>query len=290
MSRRVLAVMLVVSLVFNLAVLLGFLRSRATRPTAPQTGTTLPDERSMLARLSRELTLDGPQLESVRALQQRQQQQASVFNDSLVVLRQDLQQELRKPDPDLEHVRTLVDQEADLHRQRRQADAELYGEFVGLLTADQKQRLSDRMGRRDASPGGQGRQPAGGAGTGGAGGPMPSPEAVRRYDRDNDGRLNTEEARRARSDLQNRRREVAPHVQQLPPLWPWFDADDDGMLNAAERADMQKFLSEHRPPRMGPDQMPQSPQDGRRAPDRRGGAPNRGARPPQGGDAPNNGA
>lgn len=282
MSYRVLAILLVISLVFNLAVLLGFMRSRTARPNVPPApATSLPDERSILARMARELNLDNQQMDAVRGLQQQQQQQAMVFNDSLVVLRQDLQAELRRPDPDLEHVRTLVDQEADLHRQRRQADAELYGEFVGLLTAEQKQRLGDRVGRHDGQPGGQGRQPQ----------PQPaSPDAVRRYDRDNDGRLNAEEARRARADLQNRRREVAPHVQQLPPLWPWFDADDDGMLNAAERADMQKFLSEHRPPRMGPDQMPQSPQDGRRPPDRRGGgAPNRGTRPPQG-DAPNAGA
>ena len=270
MSYRVLAILLVISLVFNVAVLLGFMRSR-TRPNLPPppSPTSLPDERSILARMARELNLDSKQMEGVRGLQQQQQQQAMVFNDSLVVLRQDLQAEMRKPEPDLEHVRSLVDQEADLHRQRRQADAELYGEFVGLLTADQKQRLGDRVGRRDGQLGAPSRQP-----------PPASPDAVRRYDRDNDGRLNAEEGRRARADLQKRRREVAPHVQQLPPLWPWFDADDDGMLNAAERADMQKFLSEHRPPRMGPDQMPRSPQDGRRAPDRRGGAPNRGTRPP----------
>ena len=261
MSRRVLVILLVISMVFNAAVLLGFLRARA-RPHSPPAPASMPGDRLPLPALARELSLDDKQANDLRSLQQRQQQQAMVFNDSLQVVRQDLQEELGKPDPDLEQVRTLVDQEADLHRQRRQAEAELYGELVGLLSPDQRKRLGERIGRTDGRPGL----------------PRPrsavSPDVIRRYDRDRDGRLNSEEARQARTDLENRRREVAPHVPRLPPIWPWFDQDDDGELNATEQADMQKFLSEHRPPRMGPGQ--QTPEDGRRSGDRRG---NRGARP-----------
>jgi len=270
MSRRVLVILLVISMVFNAAVLLGFLRSRTKPHSEPTPTATMPMEHPPLTALPRDLNLDQAQVSQVRSLQQRQQQQATVFNDSLQVVRQDLQEELRLADPDLERVRALVDQEADLHRQRRQADAELYGELVGLLTPDQRRRLGERFGRPDA------RQPNPSRGRT----PL-SPEVARRYDRDRDGRLNSDETRQARTDLQNRRREVAPHVPQLPPLWPWFDEDDDGMLNAAERAEMQKFMNEHRPPRMGPGQQP--PDDGRRGGgDRRGSGVNRGAQPPQG--------
>jgi hypothetical protein len=79
------------------------------------------------------------------------------------------------------------------------------------------------------------------------GNPAASPDVVRRFDRNSNGRLDPEEAKEARKDLQNRRREIAPRVSQFPPLWPWFDKDGDGELNEAERIALADFLREHRP-------------------------------------------
>lgn len=276
MSRRVLVILLVVSLLFNFAVLIGFVKSRRDlgKPgghgqllDAPPPA-TMPIGLPPIARLANELRFDPSQSSALEDLQRRQQQQQTVFGDSLMVVRQDLQEELRKEQPDLERVRTLVDQEADLVRQRRQAETDLYGEFVALLTPQQRQQL----GKRFAPPPRQ-RGPQ-------------SPDVVERFDRNKNGRLDPEEVKQARKELEGRRREVAPHVQQLPPLWPWFDSDGDGELNEAERAEMDLFLKDHHPPKAfpPPPQGPDGRPDGRMGPERRG--PRGNPRPPLGPDGP----
>jgi Spy/CpxP family protein refolding chaperone len=258
MSRRVLAILLVVSMLFNFAVLIGFVKSRRDAASATSTRdltpATAPAEQSLLARLANELKLDPTQADALKELRRRQQQQQVVFGESLMVVRQDLQAELREDEPDLERVRTLVDQEADLLRQRRQAEAELYGEFVALLSPQQRHRLGERLGPQQQA---RSRVPI-------------SPELVKRFDRNNNGRLDPEEAKQARTDLEGRRREVAPRVQQLPPLWPWFDADDDGELNATEREEMDAFLKDHHPPKALP---PRDQATGGRTDRRERGAP-----------------
>lgn len=265
MSVRVLFILLVISLVFNVAVLIGFIKTRSTATPAthkpqPQSQPMVPEGKPWLDRVARELRLDANQRAAVEGLQKRQQQQNSIFGDSVVVVRQDLQEEVRKAEPDLERVRALVDQEADLVRQRRLAEAELYGEFVGLLTEEQRQHMRDRAMPREDGRGGPPIGPDGKAGgnggAGGAGGPdgrardpnaPPPPDVVRRFDRNKNGRLDPEEAKEARKDLQNRRREIAPRISQFPPLWPWFDKNGDGELDEAERVALADFLREHRP-------------------------------------------
>lgn len=258
MSRRVLVILLVVSLLFNFAVLIGFVKARRGlgKPGGPgphdqPPPATMPFAQTPLARLANELRLDPSKAAEVQELQRRQQQQQQVFADSLLVVRQDLQAELRKESPDLERMRGLVDQEADVMRQRRQAEAELYGEFVSLLSPQQRQQLGRRLSpaarQKNARP----------------------PDVVERFDRNKNGRLDPEEAKQARKELEGRRREVAPHVQQLPPLWPWFDADSDGELNEVERAEMDAFLKDHHPPKALPQQQGGDRRD-RGSPDGRG--------------------
>jgi len=180
-----------------------------------------------------ELRLDSKQADVVEDLQKRQREQASLFNDSMAVVRQSMVDELRKPQPDLDRVRTLLDQEAEVMRQRRMAEADLFGEFMNVLSPEQRQNLERLRERGPPQPG----RPLARLG-----------DAMRRFDRNGNGRLDLEELQTARQELENLRRKVVPHSPPRPPLWPWFDADGDGELNDAERAEMDQFMREHRPP------------------------------------------
>lgn len=240
MSSRILLILLTISLVFNLAVLIGYMQSKATTPTeqtsSPQSSHATPvAQRPSLERLARELRLNEQQTSAFRELLARQQQQAIVFNDSLAMLRQELREELRKAEPDLSRVRAVLDQESGMNRQRRLADAELYGEFVNLLNPDQRQRLSEREANsvRQSST----QRPTNAT----------PPDMLRRFDRNSNGRLDPDEAREARQYLQSRRRELAPKAAAMPPLWPWFDRNSDGELDDIERAAMAQFLREYKP-------------------------------------------
>jgi Spy/CpxP family protein refolding chaperone len=265
---RLLVVALAVSLVFNIAVLIGFVQRRAAEPgsSAPESAAQ-PDSRAQQQRrLARELGLEQWQSVAFEDLQSRQQQLSALFADSVAVIRQDLAAELAKDGPDLDRVRALVDQEAELTRQRRRAGADLYAEFVGVLTPAQRQRLGERFSapagpvplpqqHRSAQPQ---RSPV-------------SPDLVRRFDRNANGRLDGDEPQAARRELDRRRREVAPHLPRRPPLWPWFDADDDGQLNEAERAKMEAFMRENN---ISPQEVQPPPQS------RQPGAPGRPGRRP----------
>jgi Spy/CpxP family protein refolding chaperone len=293
MSKRTLIVALAISLLFNLAVLIGFVQARAGAgaansnsstnpnpaapapqqqqqqppPQPPPNGT--PGEGTLgtlpLRRLTEELHLDAAQAGAVQDLQKRQRQQALAFGDSFILVRQDLAAELRKQQPDLDRVRTLVDQESSMTRQRRLAEADLYGEFVGLLTPEQRQKLVERM----APPPNQNRP-------GGRQVP-PSPEVVKRFDRNGNGRLDPDEVEEARRETEARWREVAPRQPPRPSIWPWFDADGDGQLNDAERTEFDQFIRTHHAPQPQGKQ-PQMPmrgglRNGERRGDRRPDAP-----------------
>jgi Spy/CpxP family protein refolding chaperone len=277
---------LAISLLFNLAVLIGFVQKRVASRSPGHQGappTTQPtlgalDDEAQKRRVARELGLDDSQVAAFAELQRRQRQLSSLFADSAAVIRQDLATELAREEPDLDRVRALVDQEAELGRQRRRSGADLYGEFVAVLTPQQRQRLGARFAPPPA-PGQPSQQP--GRSQGRSQPPQQkqrgaiSPELIARFDRNNNGRLEVDEMQAARRELDVRRREVAPHLPKRPPLWPWFDADDDGLLNEAERGKMEVFMRENNisPEEAGPigAQVRPGRRGGEAAPGRSGG-------------------
>jgi len=304
MKTRLLAIALAVSMLFNIAVLIGFVQRRATQTPAPhdaQPSAALTDDQAQQRRVARELQLDQTQSAAFGDLQTRQRQLSSLFSDSVAVIRQDLSAELSKEQPDLDRVRSLVDQEAELVRQRRRAGADLYAEFVDVLSPQQRQRLGQRFAAppppidQKAMP-----QPGPQSRTQGAQRGLISQELVRRFDRNGNGRLEGDEAQAARRELDRRRREVAPHVPRRPPLWPWFDADDDGQLSESEREKMEAFIRENNispqevqpPPLPSAQGRPNRRGDGRgpEGPDARPGGPRPGDhrpdQPPQRGEPP----
>ena len=130
MKRNALLAALGLSLLFNIFVLVGFMQSRSKTAQAA-------DEPKRLEQLARDLNLNDSQAQLMQRLREDQRRQSALIDENVAVVRQEIAAELRKASPDLDRLRTLVDQEADLYRQRRQINAELYSRFVGGLSPAQ---------------------------------------------------------------------------------------------------------------------------------------------------------
>jgi Spy/CpxP family protein refolding chaperone len=241
-----LLVALSLSLLFNLFVLVGFVQSRAAgqqrgdeaRPPGPPP--QREPEEAVVRRVTRELKLTESQQKAFAELHAKQRAQALVFDASMAIVRQDMSDELGKDSPDPQRLRALIGQEADLMRERRVAGAELMGNFVTVLTPEQRKIFGRRVGLLpppgpdeprgprgpEGHPGAGGHPPDGGPGMGpdgpeprnapgGAGRDKdpnrrrfnPGPEIMRRFDVNKNGRLDPDEMQAAKQELEARRRE-----------------------------------------------------------------------------------
>lgn len=219
MKSRIPLILLALSLAFNAFVVVGFVRGRGapTPPPPPAAGGESVD--AVVRRTSRDLKLDEKQSKVLADLYTRHHEQAGVFDDSLSFIRQDMGAELAKESPDLDRLRALAGQEADLLRQRRLAGAELYHSFVDVLTPQQRKILGGRVGRGPGpgpgpggpdGPRGEGREPGETGEPGGMRGSrswLPPAEMLRRFDANHNGKLDPDEAEAARKNLEKRRGE-----------------------------------------------------------------------------------
>lgn len=231
MKQKIMISLLALSLLFNVFVLIGFTQNR-TRTDETSTDEARSDD-SMAKRVASELKLDDKQTRAFVDLHNNLRKQAAVFGDSIALVQQDLIAELKKETPDLDHVRVLVGEKAKLDHERRLAGADLYGDFVALLTPEQRQLLSGRMGR------GMGPGPHR------PGGPSIPPMLLRRFDLNHNGRLDPDELKAAHDQLESRRKELG----RRPGPHPDFDANHDGQIDPGERGGHEGFRQPH-----GPDQ------------------------------------
>lgn len=190
MKHKALLVALGLSLLFNIFVLIGFTQARAEH------GTDRRDNR-MLERMVGELNLDEAQARAFAELQRTTRMHRSVFDESLALTQHDLMAELRSDSPDLERVRGLVAKRSELERERRMEGAQIYGQFVKVLSPEQRKGLSNRM-----LPGRQ--RP----------GPM---MALRRFDANANGTLEPEELAAAQRQIDRRRREFSRRFDPSAP-------------------------------------------------------------------------
>jgi Spy/CpxP family protein refolding chaperone len=233
MNSRALLAALGVSLLFNVFVLVGFARARAHHPDR------LMNDSRMIERMVRDLNLNEQQRNVLVSLRENQRNQAQEFDESLALIRENLDAELRNPSPDLERIRALVAEEAELYRQRRMAGANMFGRFLSELTPDQRQKLRDvtRPPHREL--------------------PKLGPKVVERFDANRNGRLDPDEARAARQEMERRRQQMhrdglgappapgspPPHSSPsppAPPYWRQFDADGDSKLDEQELGRMEQ--------------------------------------------------
>jgi Spy/CpxP family protein refolding chaperone len=208
MKHRALLGALGLSLLFNIFVLVGFVQSRAGhrdglymerhRPhdqASEQRGNNPP-----INRWRRDLNLDEKQLRTMASLHEHHRQRSAVFDQSIALVRQSMREEIRKEQPDIERVRELVNEEAELFRQRRMTEANAFGKFMDELTPEQRKAMMERM-RRSGS-----NQP-----------PQIPPKILERFDADGSGHLDATEMREARREMDRRRREMAESQDGPPP-------------------------------------------------------------------------
>jgi Spy/CpxP family protein refolding chaperone len=268
MKHRVLSLGLGLSLLFNLAVVVGFMLGVAgpegprgmtagasdgpsggpgegrggPRGPKPPLGAALDFDRA-----ARILELSETQRATLAEIKAERDRIFPAIDEDSQLLEHDLREELEAEQADSAVVRQILERQAQLSRDRRMAQADLFERFQQMLTPEQRHRLHDALTKRPPHP----QRP---------------PEVIARFDRDGDGRLNPEERAAADQELRNRRALHGPRGGRLegrpegagdapadrpglPPLAPFFDRDEDGTLNDAERAERDEFIRTHKPSR-----------------------------------------
>lgn len=230
MTKKTLVGLLGLSLLFNVFVLLGFAQARrAVHNSAP------PTDESVVKQVANELKLTDEQAKVFRELRVDSRRQADEVNETLMLVRHQLNAELRQSSPDLDLVRTLVDRESELHRMRRHVGAESFSRFVDSLTPNQRQMLSRRFDQNRRG----GEDPRGGG---------PPPFMLKKFDANRNGKLEREEVDAAveRVGVDPRfSNEPRREPQRTGPApWQRFDVNHNGMLEADELKKMDETRRE----------------------------------------------
>ena len=237
MKQNLLLFALVLSGLFNVFFVGGYLKARAEAA------------RDVTVAVGRELGLDTAQAALFKQLRETGHADAELYQDSITLVRRELVDELNV-DHDPERVAEIVDREADLRRQWRQAEARRFTDFVGSLEPQQRRALHSRMKHAVSK---QDRHEA----------------LLRRFDANGDGVLDEQERRAAREHMQTRRAERERRGRNGfggPPgkdrrgsrspgmdrrvrheLFSRFDADGDGQLDAREQAALLAWVAKGAP-------------------------------------------
>ena len=240
MKRHLLLFALVLSGLFNVFFVAGYLKARAEVA------------QDVSAAVGRELGLDTRQTALFKQLRETGRADADLYQDSITLVHRDLVDQLNNPDQDPERVVEIVDREADLRRQWRLAEAKRFTDFVGSLEPQQRHMLLSRMKHRASK---MGRHEA----------------LLRRFDANGDGVLDEQERQTAREHMQTRRAERERQGRNgaggPPPgmdrrgqrrggmenrlrfeLYRMFDTNGDNRLDAQEQEAMLVWIRSN-PPR-----------------------------------------
>ena len=125
-----------------------------------------------------ELNLTKEQLMQIKELQRESRKKAVEVRSKIQIKRIDFDDEAQKDKPDMKLMGKLIDELTALHAQQYKAMLESRMKMMGLLTPEQKQKLSERslMGPRGQMMGMEDDMPPGpmpGSGPGGM--PLPPP-------------------------------------------------------------------------------------------------------------------
>ncbi len=213
MIRSLVWFILALSLLFNVFFVAGAWRVRGEASNGDRV-TNL---------VAADLDLDEPQAALFAELRKGVEADQETYEEGIALLHQQLITELSRDEPNLQGVRDLVDQEADLRQQRSRGRSERFNDFVRMLSPEQCRKLSSRVGH---SRRGRARWQ----------------QMLQKFDTDGDGQLNDEERAAAEEHIKERRRH---HEQRRREMLERFDANGDGQLDEAERGAMRReWMSE----------------------------------------------
>lgn len=140
MIRAIVWFLLVLSLLFNVFFVFGYMQAKTNSQL--QNGDVTEASR-VTEFVGNELKLDDKQREVFSKLRSEMR----VFNESIALSDQELLNELEKQTPDLSKIRDMVVEQTDLNNQRRVERSQRFNDFLKTLSPDQCRRLSDRVGR-----------------------------------------------------------------------------------------------------------------------------------------------
>ncbi|MEE8154651.1 MAG: Spy/CpxP family protein refolding chaperone [Phycisphaerales bacterium] len=202
---------LALSLMFNAFFVLGSWQAR---------GETGNGER-VTNLVAAELNLDESQSALFAELRRSMEADQHVYEEGLALLHEELINELSRDEPNLQGVRDLVDQEAELRQQRGRARSDRFNDFVRMLSPEQCRKLSRRVSH---SRRGRAHRQA----------------MLQKFDQDGDGRLNDLERAAAQEHIKERRKD---YEQRRRDMHERFDANGDGRIDDTERAAMREWRS-----------------------------------------------
>lgn len=232
MRRHLIWFLLALSVLFNVFFLVGYSNARARVIQAPASGDVSG------RRIAAALELDESQQAVFDQLHQSMQDESQSLRDAMVLARQQLADELDRPEPDIECVRATVEQISQLQQQHRAAALARFSTFMGCLSDDQYRKLGRRMGAPGhRNPRDRHRMP------------------LKRFDIDNNGVLDAEERAQAEVHMEARRQERQQRHRELEER---FDVNRDGRLDEQERQELRKWLGAN-PPERRSNKPPPSP-------------------------------
>ncbi|MHC5003567.1 MAG: periplasmic heavy metal sensor [Planctomycetota bacterium] len=205
---------LAISVLFNVFFLAGYLQARA--------GVVDGGSGAPVQRVTEELGLNDAQATLFRQLRDGMAQDEQMHRRRFELAREELMEELNKPEPDVARLREIVDREAELHRERYLAGSRRFSHFVGVLSPEQRRRLSDHFQHHRRGRGRGDKE-----------------WMLRRFDANEDGHLDEQERAAAREHFEERKRQR--HAEMLER----FDADGDGQLDESELEEARRWFQQN---------------------------------------------
>ena len=210
MKRTVIWLALALSVLFNVFFAAGYMQAR----------TQLKDAESddhVTQRVANELDLDTQQREAFARLRSSKRASLEPINDEIALLLQDLLDERTQDEPDPNRLGILEGSLQELRRQRHEEQSRRFGEFLGLLSPEQRRMLSHRSRRGHPGRGMRGSM-------------------QKRWDQNGDGVIDEQERAAAREMIERRQ----PRDEGRQDMFNRLDANGDGTLDFEEWSSMQR--------------------------------------------------
>ena len=247
MTKQSLLFLLICSALFNLFFVAG-----ARMGWDESSSRTMSPRETRLARIAAKLELTSEQQDAFQVLQIEHEEEAELLGDRIREIRTLISTELNKEKPDLDAVDALAREETRLRSERRHAGTLRFEEFLQHLDPTQRRALGAEIRRY---------------------GDTTHEEHLLRmlkdFDKDQNGILDEQERKDAKSQHEQRKRERRERREKLRQR---FDADRDGTLSPDEQRALHEFMKQQR------DQHPRPRDSGR---GRNGSGPHSGGPPPR---------